>query len=106
MEMLEGMSESARLAIKQISGEVILYAPIAKKEQFTNAIAYLVRRLDENTGVENFIRYSFGLKVGTPAWETQKQKFIDSFENAKHIFIGSKRKQNRLTEQWEHYEGG
>ncbi|WP_051906556.1 MULTISPECIES: bifunctional proline dehydrogenase/L-glutamate gamma-semialdehyde dehydrogenase [unclassified Sulfurospirillum] len=106
MEMLEGMSESARLAIKEISGEVILYAPTAKKEQFTNAIAYLVRRLDENTGEENFIRYSFGLKVGSPAWESQKQKFIDAFENTKDLFIGTKRHQNRLSEQWENYEGG
>jgi len=106
MEMLEGMSESARLAIKQLSGEVILYAPTAKKEQFTNAIGYLVRRLDENTGVENFIRYSFGLKTGTPEWEAQKQKFIASFENAKHILVGAKRVQNRLSEKWEAYEGG
>ena len=106
MEMLEGMSESARLAIKEISGEVILYAPTAKKEQFTNAIAYLVRRLDENTGAENFIRYSFGLKVGSPAWESQKQKFIDAFDNTQNLFIGAKRNQNRLTEQWDHYEGG
>lgn len=106
MEMLEGMSESARLAIKEISGEVILYAPTAKKEQFTNAIAYLVRRLDENTGVENFIRYSFGLTVGSPAWESQKQKFIDAFDNTQNLFIGAKRNQNRLSEQWENYEGG
>ncbi|AFL67696.1 proline dehydrogenase family protein [Sulfurospirillum barnesii] len=106
MEMLEGMSESARLAIKELSGEVILYAPTAKKEQFTNAIAYLVRRLDENTGTENFIRYSFGLKVGTPQWEAQKEKFIASFENIEHLFIGSKRIQNRLSEQWDGYEGG
>lgn len=106
MEMLEGMSESARLAIKQISGEVILYAPTAKKEQFTNAIAYLVRRLDENTGVENFIRYSFGLKVGTPEWEAQKEKFKNAFENIPNLFIGAKRQQNRLNESWENYEGG
>ncbi len=105
MEMLEGMSESARLAIKEISGEIILYAPTAKKEQFTNAIAYLVRRLDENTGVENFIRYSFGLKTGTPEWEAQKEKFIASFENAKGLFIGSKRQQNRLEENWDNFEG-
>ncbi len=58
LEMLEGMSESARLAINEISKDVILYAPTAAKEQFTNAIAYLVRRLDENTGPNNFIRYS------------------------------------------------
>lgn len=106
MEMLEGMSESARLAIKQISGEIILYAPTAKKEQFTNAIGYLVRRLDENTGVENFIRYSFGLKTKTPEWEAQKEKFIASFENAKNVFIGSKRQQNRLEEKWNDYKGG
>ena len=106
MEMLEGMSESARLAIKQLSGEVILYAPTAKKEQFTNAIGYLVRRLDENTGVENFIRYSFGLKTGTPEWESQKQKFLDAFTNLPNLFVGAKRQQNRLHERWDSYEGG
>ena len=62
LEMLEGMSEAARIAIADVSGRnVILYAPIAGKDQFTNAIAYLVRRLDENTSEDNFIRYSFGL---------------------------------------------
>ena len=106
MEMLEGMSESARLAIREISQDIILYAPTAKKEQFTNAIAYLVRRLDENTGKENFIRYSFGLEVGTPDWEMLKNKFIESFENKKNLFIGSKRKQNRLEENWDDYKGG
>ncbi len=106
MEMLEGMSESSRLAIKELSGEIILYAPTAKKEQFTNAIAYLVRRLDENTGTENFIRYSFGLKVGSPDWEMLKQTFIDSFANKKDLFIGAKRTQDRLSENWDDYKGG
>ena len=105
-EMLEGMSESARLAIKEISGEVILYGPTAKKEQFTNAIAYLVRRLDENTGIENFIRYSFGLKVGTPEWNDQKEKFLAAIEHEPHSFVGSHRTQNRLEENWDDYKGG
>ncbi|MBL0687565.1 MAG: bifunctional proline dehydrogenase/L-glutamate gamma-semialdehyde dehydrogenase [Sulfurospirillum sp.] len=106
MEMLEGMSESARVSIKEISGEVILYGPTAKKEQFTNAIAYLVRRFDENTGKENFIRYSFGLEAGSEDWEMLKQQFIASFENKKNIFLGAKRTQNRLTENWDDYKGG
>ncbi|MBE0496406.1 MAG: bifunctional proline dehydrogenase/L-glutamate gamma-semialdehyde dehydrogenase [Campylobacterales bacterium] len=105
-EILEGMSESARLAIQEMSGEVILYGPTAKAEQFTNAIAYLVRRLDENTGVENFIRYSFGLKVGSPAWEEQKQKFLDAIDNEPNAPLGPKRLQNRLEENWENYQGG
>ncbi len=105
MEMLEGMSESSRLAIKEISHDLILYAPTAKKEQFTNAIAYLVRRLDENTGKENFIRYSFGLKVGSNDWEMLKEKFIASLKNTKNLFIGSNRTQDRLNENWDDFKG-
>jgi len=104
MEMLEGMSESARLAIKEISHDLILYAPTAKKEQFTNAIAYLVRRLDENTGKENFIRYSFGLKVDSNEWEMLKEKFVESLENTKNLFIGSNRTQDRLNENWDDFK--
>ena len=103
LEMLEGMSESARLAIKEISKEVILYAPTASKEQFTNAIAYLVRRLDENTGPDNFIRYSFGLSVGSKDWKMQEKLFVESFEVEKTSFVGSKRTQNRLNEKWEKF---
>jgi RHH-type proline utilization regulon transcriptional repressor/proline dehydrogenase/delta 1-pyrroline-5-carboxylate dehydrogenase len=101
IEMLEGMSESARYAIKQLSKEVITYAPTASKEQFTNAVAYLVRRLDENTGEDNFIRHSFGLEVGSKSWEQQKELFFKSFENEKTSFVGVKRTQNRLQEKWD-----
>ena len=101
LEMLEGMSEAARLAIREISKSVILYAPTASKEQFTNAIAYLVRRLDENTGPNNFIRYSFGLTVGSSDWKMQKELFIKSFENDKTSFVGAKRTQYRLEESYE-----
>ncbi|WP_072680583.1 bifunctional proline dehydrogenase/L-glutamate gamma-semialdehyde dehydrogenase [Arcobacter sp. LA11] len=104
LEMLEGMSEAARLAIKEISKEVILYAPTAAKEQFTNAIAYLVRRLDENTGPNNFIRYSFGLTVGSENWNMQKDLFIKSFEAEKTSFVGAKRTQNRLEEKWNDFK--
>lgn len=107
LEMLEGMSEAARVAISEVSGRnVILYAPIADKDQFTNAIAYLVRRLDENTSEDNFIRYSFGLTTDSPEWEMLKKKFIDSFANRKGLFVGQKRKQNRLDEHWDDYKGG
>ncbi|NQY92590.1 MAG: bifunctional proline dehydrogenase/L-glutamate gamma-semialdehyde dehydrogenase, partial [Campylobacteraceae bacterium] len=103
LEMLEGMSESARLAIKEISKEVILYAPTASKEQFTNAIAYLVRRLDENTGPNNFIRYSFGLIVGSSDWNKQRDLFVESFESEKTSFVGSYRTQDRVNEKWSNF---
>ncbi len=98
LEMLEGMNESARQAIHELTQPVILYAPSSKRQQFTNAIAYLVRRLDENTGPDNFIRYSFGLKVGSKDWELQKQVFRDCFDRTDSAKKGPYREQNRLQE--------
>ncbi len=49
-EMLEGMANQQRRAIFELSHNLLLYAPACKKENFINAIGYLLRRLDENTG--------------------------------------------------------
>lgn len=107
LEMLEGINESSRRAIHEVNGQnVILYAPIAGKEEFINAIGYLVRRLDENTNEEHFIRHSFGLETNNKEWNMLKKQFLDSFDNRNRVFIGSHRQQNRLEEKWENYQGG
>ena len=77
-EMLEGMSEAAYRQLKDEGLNVILYAPTATKETFTNAIAYLVRRFDENTADQNFLRHSFGLKVDTPQWDALVKTYDDA----------------------------
>jgi RHH-type proline utilization regulon transcriptional repressor/proline dehydrogenase/delta 1-pyrroline-5-carboxylate dehydrogenase len=77
-EMLEGMSEAAYQVLKKEGLNVILYAPTATKDTFTNAIAYLVRRFDENTADQNFLRHSFGLEVDTPAWDTLIKSYDDA----------------------------
>jgi len=77
-EMLEGMSEAAYEVLKKEGLNVILYAPTATKDTFTNAIAYLVRRFDENTADQNFLRHSFGLEVDTPAWDTLIKSYDDA----------------------------
>ncbi|HLB52744.1 MAG TPA: proline dehydrogenase family protein, partial [Chlamydiales bacterium] len=58
-EMLEGMADHIRRVVQKLTGDVLLYCPVAKKEDFQHAIAYLIRRLDENTGAENFLRHVF-----------------------------------------------
>ncbi|MDF1879865.1 bifunctional proline dehydrogenase/L-glutamate gamma-semialdehyde dehydrogenase [Sulfurimonas sp. MAG313] len=77
-EMLEGMSEAAYELLKEQGLNVILYAPTATKETFTNAIAYLVRRFDENTADQNFLRHSFNLEVDSSAWELLIQSYDDA----------------------------
>lgn len=78
-EMLEGMAESTRKVIQQIAGKMVLYTPITTPEAFQYAFAYLIRRLDENTAPQNFLRHAFELKRGTPAWQMQVELFKKSF---------------------------
>ncbi|MDB2562870.1 bifunctional proline dehydrogenase/L-glutamate gamma-semialdehyde dehydrogenase [Sulfurimonas sp.] len=94
-EMLEGMSEAAYEVLKEEGLNVILYAPTATKETFTNAIAYLVRRFDENTADQNFLRHSFGLEIDTPAWETLIKSYDDSIALIPTVDQKPYRKQDR-----------
>ena len=94
-EMLEGMSESAYKILKADDVNVILYAPIATHETFTNAIAYLVRRFDENTAEQNFLRHSFGLKVESEAWKVLLQSYDDALASMQSLHLKPFRVQNR-----------
>lgn len=97
-EMLEGMSEAAYELLKEEGLDVILYAPTATKDTFTNAIAYLVRRFDENTAEQNFLRHSFGLEVDTPAWDRLLKTYDDAIEIMPSIYQKPYRDQNRNLE--------
>jgi len=77
-EMLEGMADHVRRALSEASEELLLYAPVASRDEFINAIAYLVRRLDENTAKENFLRYAPHLKVDSEEWRFLKAQFVAS----------------------------
>lgn len=100
-EMLEGMADNIRRVVQQLSGQVLLYCPAATKEEFQNAVAYLVRRLDENTAPENFLRHAFDLKPGTDEWKNQSELFAKACKESETIYYGPRRKQNRFTETFE-----
>ena len=68
-EMLEGMANHQRRALHELTRNVLLYAPACRQQDFIHAIGYLVRRLDENTGEENFLRHAFHIEVGSAAWK-------------------------------------
>lgn len=95
-EMLEGMADHIRRTVQKLTGDILLYCPVATKQEFQHAIAYLIRRLDENTGPENFLRHVFGLKPGTEAWDAQSSLFIESCQEIKTVFGEPRRTQNRL----------
>lgn len=95
-EMLEGMADHIRRVVQKLTGTILLYCPVARKEEFQHAIAYLVRRLDENTGPENFLRHVFGLEPGTESWASQTILFNTSCDEIDTVSAEPRRKQNRL----------
>lgn len=94
-EMLEGMSETAYKLLKREKINVVLYAPIATHKTFTNAIAYLIRRFDENTAEQNFLRHSFGLHTGSEAWKSLLQSYDDALMSMQNLHLEPFRMQNR-----------
>ena len=94
-EMLEGMADHVRRAIQAANREVVIYAPVATKAQFLSAIAYLIRRLDENTGEENFLRYACELAPGTPEWTLLEHEFMASVARMAQAGQSPHRTQNR-----------
>lgn len=79
LEMLEGMANHQARAVQQAAGGLRLYAPVVRRENFSNALTYLLRRLDENTSPENFLRDSFGLAPGSQSWAWQEERFLKSW---------------------------
>ena len=97
-EMLEGMANHQRRALCEVASDVLLYAPACRQEDFTSAIGYLVRRLDENTGPDNFLRHAFNLEVGSDDWRRLEQGFVDSFEIIEGLSAAPRRLQDRSRE--------
>jgi RHH-type proline utilization regulon transcriptional repressor/proline dehydrogenase/delta 1-pyrroline-5-carboxylate dehydrogenase len=94
-EMLEGMADHIRRVVQTLGKSILLYCPVATKQDFQSAIAYLIRRLDENTGPDNFLRHTFGLKPYSREWESQVRFFAESCERQKEAPVGPRRHQDR-----------
>ena len=97
-EMLEGMANAQARTVRSAAGDLLLYAPVVKREDFHSAIAYLVRRLDENTSPENFLHDLFALAPGNPSWLRQEKRFRDACSRLGNLSAGPNRRQNRETE--------
>jgi RHH-type transcriptional regulator, proline utilization regulon repressor / proline dehydrogenase / delta 1-pyrroline-5-carboxylate dehydrogenase len=94
-EMLEGMANHQARAVKARAGGLLLYAPVVRAEDFHSAIAYLVRRLDENTAPENFLRHVFDLEPGSPAWLAERDRFLAAFAARQGLSDAPRRTQDR-----------
>lgn len=87
IEMLEGMAPAqARAAHELLGGELRLYAPVVTDDDFVASIAYLMRRLDENTQPDNFLRSLFRLADDRAEFDAQAERFRRSVA-ARHSVV-------------------
>ncbi|HEY6565521.1 MAG TPA: bifunctional proline dehydrogenase/L-glutamate gamma-semialdehyde dehydrogenase, partial [Pirellulaceae bacterium] len=98
-EMLEGMANHQRRALFQFASNLLLYAPACRREDFIHAIGYLVRRLDENTGPDNFLRHAFRLRVDSKEWDRLEGQFFEAFARIPTLPAAPRRIQDRHDSQ-------
>lgn len=99
-EMLEGMAAHQRRALFEQTGDLLLYAPACERDDFIHAIGYLVRRLDENTGEDNFLRHAFNITVGSEPWRRLERHFVESFDAIETVPAEPRRSQDRGRESF------
>jgi RHH-type transcriptional regulator, proline utilization regulon repressor / proline dehydrogenase / delta 1-pyrroline-5-carboxylate dehydrogenase len=97
-EMLEGMANHQARAVQARAGGLLLYAPVVRAEDFHGAIAYLVRRLDENTAPENFLRHVFDLEPDSPSFAAERDRFLAAFDAEAELSDTPRRTQDRRAE--------
>ena len=91
VEMLEGMASAEALAIVRSGRTVLLYAPVTRHDDFAAAVAYLVRRLDENTSDENYLKAAFYIAEDPDVFEDQQRRFLDSVAHRHDVSLASRR---------------
>ncbi|MCP1427882.1 RHH-type proline utilization regulon transcriptional repressor/proline dehydrogenase/delta 1-pyrroline-5-carboxylate dehydrogenase [Microbacterium foliorum] len=97
-EMLLGMAQGQVQAVSREVGEVLLYVPVVKPDEFDVAISYLVRRLEENASTDNFLSAAFRLGEEEALFARERDRFLDAVERSTSPTLreGARRTQDRL----------
>lgn len=95
IEMLEGMAPAQARTVLAETHDVLLYAPVVRNDDLPASIAYLTRRLDENTSPDNFLRALFTLRPGSAGWHEQRRRFETALAAASTVSAAPRRTQDR-----------
>jgi RHH-type proline utilization regulon transcriptional repressor/proline dehydrogenase/delta 1-pyrroline-5-carboxylate dehydrogenase len=95
IEMLEGMAPAQAMATRAAADGLLLYAPVTAPDDIEPAIAYLVRRLDENTAPENFLRSVYAIEPGNAIFARERERFAASVTARHGVALGPRRTQDR-----------
>ncbi|GAB3816341.1 proline dehydrogenase family protein [Tessaracoccus terricola] len=82
-EMLQGMAPAEARVVRDDVGSMVLYTPIVAPADFDVAVAYLVRRLEENAQPQNYLHAAFSTATGPDSpMARQETRFRESLAAA------------------------
>lgn len=79
-EMYEGINESLKIAIQNQNKEVITYSSVLLRDDFSNAIGFLVKRIHDLTSSCSFLSHAYRLQVDSDNWIEYKKQFLRSLQ--------------------------
>lgn len=94
-EMLLGMAQNQADVVRRHVGSLLLYTPVVHPGEFDVALAYLVRRLEEGAGRDNYMSAAFDLREDPSLFEREAQRFRDSVAALDDEIPSPNRRQNR-----------
>jgi RHH-type proline utilization regulon transcriptional repressor/proline dehydrogenase/delta 1-pyrroline-5-carboxylate dehydrogenase len=92
-EMLQGMAPGIDATVRDAAGGLRLYTPVVAAADFDTALAYLFRRLEENSHGENFLRSSFDLSSDAAAFAREQRRFESSVTDRWQVSSQPRRQQ-------------
>lgn len=91
-EMLQGMAPSLARVVRDATGGMLLYTPVVATADFDHALAYLFRRLEENSSGDNFLRHLFGLGSDAEAFAVEQARFEVAVAERWHVSAEPRRR--------------
>ncbi|MDO4243031.1 MAG: proline dehydrogenase family protein [Actinomyces sp.] len=100
-EMLSGMATELQAVVRRDTGHLLLYVPVVDPKEFDVAIAYLVRRLEENAAPANFMSGVFDIATDPEIFARERERFLASLAQVDPAAAvpGPRRVQDRLAEE-------
>lgn len=98
VEMLAGMATPQSRAVRDSIGPLLYYVPVVRPTEYDVAVAYLVRRLEENSAPANFMSNVFDLdKSEVRRHEAECFKAAAELMESGELHFGPNRLQDRHT---------
>ncbi|MDO4887391.1 MAG: bifunctional proline dehydrogenase/L-glutamate gamma-semialdehyde dehydrogenase [Actinomycetaceae bacterium] len=94
VEMLAGMATPQSRAVRDTVGPLLYYVPVVRPEEYDVAVAYLVRRLEENATPENFMSNVFEIDDDA-VFAIEEERFRQAVDLVPELIFAPRRKQNR-----------